>query len=670
LLLYLTILRKAIELIANSRCGIYDISYWWHKKENQWKIPGNVLIELGIAIALNRPTLLLRNKENQTLELPECFKSISHLILEFGGESSLIRILKEHLPHWINKSPEKSWWNRYCFLGNQVCQYRETHPQLKQFGKQNLNCPILDTPNINYQDFRDLTEEILNRFSNITYTYIDNLCLTEGYQFLLCNHCQTIRSSPFAIYQIAPSTPPEVFIALGMSIALEKQFEYEIPRIIMTEELTNIPSLLGGYEVIKAESDKEKKRQLSKFIPAVLNKVRETSWKPRSLPFIDSTNLVDEENKQEEQRGNEIRNFQIEQTIYIGNLSYEITEEDLREVFAEYGTVEQVYLAIDSQTNRKRDFAFIAMSTKKETAKAAETLDGAEWVGRELTVRIATLNEVNTLEPDSFSNENTALQELEKALDNLSPRERDVIRLRYGLDDGRRKTIQEIASIFNVDISKVIELGRNALQNLKKLESISEKIIKELEFLFAIYSKEKVRIYELAKEFNLDNRDIKDICEQLNISVKSHSSILTFSQAERVIELAAKYTPDTAVKNRAKNQRSTANLYRNLQELESNQGSIRVLKQLLEIYNTNVYIGNLNYEITERDLREVFSEYGTVKRVSIPTDRETGRKRGFGFVEMETETEANKAIEVLDGAEWMGRQIRVNQAKPRTTKEN
>jgi RNA recognition motif-containing protein len=79
----------------------------------------------------------------------------------------------------------------------------------------------------------------------------------------------------------------------------------------------------------------------------------------------------------------------------------------------------------------------------------------------------------------------------------------------------------------------------------------------------------------------------------------------------------------------------------------------------------SIYIGNLSYEVTQEDLSQVFAEYGTVKRVQLPTDRETGRVRGFAFVEMETETEENSAIEALDGAEWMGRDLKVNKARPR-----
>ena len=84
----------------------------------------------------------------------------------------------------------------------------------------------------------------------------------------------------------------------------------------------------------------------------------------------------------------------------------------------------------------------------------------------------------------------------------------------------------------------------------------------------------------------------------------------------------------------------------------------------------SIYVGNLNYEIDQEDLSEVFSEYGNVKRVHLPTDRETGRKRGFGFVEMETEAEEDKAIETLDGAEWMGRELKVNKARPRENRNS
>ena len=79
----------------------------------------------------------------------------------------------------------------------------------------------------------------------------------------------------------------------------------------------------------------------------------------------------------------------------------------------------------------------------------------------------------------------------------------------------------------------------------------------------------------------------------------------------------------------------------------------------------SIYVGNLAYEVTEEDLNEVFAEYGSVRRVHLPADRDTGRMRGFGFVEMETLTQEEAAISALDGAEWLGRSLKVNQAKPR-----
>ena len=84
----------------------------------------------------------------------------------------------------------------------------------------------------------------------------------------------------------------------------------------------------------------------------------------------------------------------------------------------------------------------------------------------------------------------------------------------------------------------------------------------------------------------------------------------------------------------------------------------------------SIYVGNLSYEINQTDLNEVFGEYGTIKRVHIPTDRETGRVRGFAFVELEAEADEDKAIEALDGAEWMERSLKVNKARPRENRNS
>ncbi|MGC8712279.1 MAG: RNA recognition motif domain-containing protein [Leptodesmis sp.] len=84
----------------------------------------------------------------------------------------------------------------------------------------------------------------------------------------------------------------------------------------------------------------------------------------------------------------------------------------------------------------------------------------------------------------------------------------------------------------------------------------------------------------------------------------------------------------------------------------------------------SIYVGNLSYEVTQDGLTEAFGEYGTVQRVQLPTDRETGRMRGFAFIEMATEAEETAAIAALDGAEWMGRDLKVNKAKPREARNS
>jgi RNA recognition motif-containing protein len=78
-----------------------------------------------------------------------------------------------------------------------------------------------------------------------------------------------------------------------------------------------------------------------------------------------------------------------------------------------------------------------------------------------------------------------------------------------------------------------------------------------------------------------------------------------------------------------------------------------------------IYIGNLSFQASEEDIREIFAEYGEVVRVSLPTDRETGKKRGFAFVDMKEDAHEDAAIADLDGAEWLGRELKVNKAKPK-----
>jgi len=81
----------------------------------------------------------------------------------------------------------------------------------------------------------------------------------------------------------------------------------------------------------------------------------------------------------------------------------------------------------------------------------------------------------------------------------------------------------------------------------------------------------------------------------------------------------------------------------------------------------NLYVGNLSFETTERDLQQAFEAYGAVSSASVITDRETGRSRGFGFVEMPTEGEARAAIEGLNDKDLNGRSLKVNEARPRSS---
>ncbi|HLJ91594.1 MAG TPA: RNA-binding protein [Gemmataceae bacterium] len=79
----------------------------------------------------------------------------------------------------------------------------------------------------------------------------------------------------------------------------------------------------------------------------------------------------------------------------------------------------------------------------------------------------------------------------------------------------------------------------------------------------------------------------------------------------------------------------------------------------------NIYVGNLTWECTADDLLALFQEHGNVARAQVITDRETGRSRGFGFVEMDNDSEAQKAIDALNGADYRGRPLTVNEARPR-----
>jgi RNA recognition motif-containing protein len=80
----------------------------------------------------------------------------------------------------------------------------------------------------------------------------------------------------------------------------------------------------------------------------------------------------------------------------------------------------------------------------------------------------------------------------------------------------------------------------------------------------------------------------------------------------------------------------------------------------------NIFVGNLSFNTNEDELRQMFESYGQVDRVSILTDRDTGRSRGFGFVEMASDEDGEKAISALNGSQFGGRTINVNEARPKS----
>src|SRR3990172_103688 len=81
--------------------------------------------------------------------------------------------------------------------------------------------------------------------------------------------------------------------------------------------------------------------------------------------------------------------------------------------------------------------------------------------------------------------------------------------------------------------------------------------------------------------------------------------------------------------------------------------------------STKLYLGNLSLEVTENDLREMLSQHGPVNEINVIMDKTTGRSRGFAFVTMNTEEGAKVAIEALNGKDWKGRALTVNEARPR-----
>jgi Bacterial RNA polymerase, alpha chain C terminal domain len=208
---------------------------------------------------------------------------------------TLKKELAKRLPQWLDVPPDRDWLNRFCLFGNRVCTFREQHPCSQQWGQQALHCHIADGldkkhPNYcqsEYDEIRGVFEEVLERYSDLEFSYLDERSLLDGYEFLLCSHCQTVRSTPFAIYRITSTTAAEVFVSIGINIALEKLFDYKIPKILLVRQAKNLPSLLQGYEVVEVMSTNDIKHKLKSFLPKVMATVRATAWRPRPLPFVE-----------------------------------------------------------------------------------------------------------------------------------------------------------------------------------------------------------------------------------------------------------------------------------------------------------------------------------------------------------------------------------------------
>jgi hypothetical protein len=283
-----TLRNKVVTMIDAARYGIYDLSYWRPNEHSPWVMPCNVLIELGIAIALNRPTILLRHTESRIakIELPESIKSVTQISEFTGGDYTLEKALREHLSQLANLPQDQDWRHRRCLFGEIDCSYIHVNPHTAMIGDDKLHCHIADGPDPDQIDFRSTVERVLDHFNNISYSYLDKAVVPGGYTFLLCAHCQLIRSTPFAIYRITPYTLPDTYIAIGISIGMEYRSRYKIPRFMITKDMQYVPSLLSGYEFVLMKNLHSLKTRLPQFVQHIMIKIDEPAyWRPHELPF-------------------------------------------------------------------------------------------------------------------------------------------------------------------------------------------------------------------------------------------------------------------------------------------------------------------------------------------------------------------------------------------------
>ena len=539
---------KVVELIANSRYGIYDISSWQDQQGN-WQLPRNVFIELGIAIALNRPTLLFRHSSNKNRPLPACLQGVE--TVEFAGDFTLKKELEKRLPQWLDVPPDRDWLNRFCIFGNRVCSFREQHPCSQQWGQTTLHCHIadgLDKQHPNYcqsecDEIRGALEEIFSRYSDLEFSYLDERSIVDGYQFLLCSHCQTVRLTSFAIYRISPTTSAETFVAIGMSIALEKLFAYKIPKIFLVRQEQDTPSLLRGSDVVEVVGTSDIKQKLKAFLPKVIQLVRETSWRPRPLPFVETVILrqdsSDGSNSNSLNGDNPLFQVPIE-TLQLSVRAYnclkraqidlvgdvlDYTPEDLMKIKGfGHKSADEVAEALKrlgldwikkaEETQQRERPSYSSILEISDGSPLSEENPANQIPTEELQLSVRTYNALkrarinsvadlldysqeDLLEIKNFGAKSAeevigALQarlgitlpgdvpevpfdelseaEVSALIDHtsiLTPRSRDLLRLRYGLDDGRKKTFQEIGQVFNISREHARQITEKALQDLR-----------------------------------------------------------------------------------------------------------------------------------------------------------------------------------------------------------
>ncbi|HKS40561.1 MAG TPA: DNA-directed RNA polymerase subunit alpha C-terminal domain-containing protein [Blastocatellia bacterium] len=498
----ITLLQKALELIANARYGIYDLSEWKDRK-SEWQLPRNVLIELGMAVALNRPTLLLRHTSSKDRELPEILKSVQGYVLEFGGYETLKKVLRKRLKVWVNTRPEQDWWNKYCAFGGKKCEYRETHPRAKHWGQQSLYGHVADEQAgaIDRDEFRSLVADVLDRYSDLKYIYLDEAPAIASYEFLLCRVCQLVRSTSFAIYRITRRTSAEAFIAIGISIGLEKLFNYRIPKILLVDEMRDVPSLLSGYECVEAQSSKERKEQLRRFLPSVIKQVRETVWKPRPLPYVE-----------------------VRIPVY---KKFERLDED--------STVQE------SITDNPAD----EVNKLSDAAKEAESLKYE--VINFLTPEWLTWKEIKKLINELASN-NPFIREvaLSTSLNKLKFTQH-ILNCLTGMNI---LTLGDLVQRTEADLKTNKDLGRKSLKTIKRTLNelgVSLNMLSPSMYVAsparASGTGNKIRIYELAKVLKLDNKTVILDARSEGIDVNAPSNTVPIEVAERI---RSKYFPKKA----------------------------------------------------------------------------------------------------------------------------